>query len=254
MPLYGGLDGRFTNPQFAPRGVTNPPWLRAPRLPVYRQPGTAGAQRAPSTDFGPPAPWMTSGGQSGTGRVSYLGTPLAPTEPDPGLGLATGFNNPFTGQSFTHTAPSYAIDALAAAGLAGLYNPNIDPITELLRTQGFQDYGARQNAARLGARLQGGGDPYLEAFAALQSQMGGQSDLSRLLGSSQLQSAQRNQDFFRDLLMQLLRGSTGIIAEDYSHRREKGTGLGDIGALLGGIGSLVGALPKGRSSPAAAGA
>ena len=126
--------------------------------------------------------------------------------------------------------------AIVDANKARMFDPTFDPLMEQFRAQAFEDMGARQNAIRLGARLQGGGDPYLQAFAALQGQMAGQSDLSRMLGAGTLQRGTDRERFFQDLLRQAIAGQQGLQA---AQAGQPGT---DWGRLFGVVaGSAIGA-------------
>ena len=133
------------------------------------------------------------------------------------------------------------------AGQQGMWSNEGDPaLMALLRGRAFEDAAARQNAARLGARLQGGGDPYLQAYAALQSQMGSQSDLSRMLGGIEQERLGRRQDFFQDLLKQLLGGQLNLDITRYQGdaalraARAGNTGGSSLLGTLGG--ATIGAL------------
>lgn len=235
--MAAGLSWTGFSPQFAPQ---MPPWMRAPRLPTLPNFGQRfGAQPAgPNDSTGP----MMGAAAPASAATPAPATPSAP----PGWGEVgpwTGLGNPFTGSNDIHTAPSIGIDALIAASRAGFYNPNQDPITEMLRTQGLADNAARANAGQLAARLQGGGDPYLQAWAALQSHLGGESDLSRTLGQSALESTQRNQDFYRQILMALLGSNLNTIGSDFLNRHQgQQIAAQDLGAIGGIVGAGLGAL------------
>lgn len=207
--------------QFGPQ---IPSWLQRPEVP-------RGGPWAPA----PGGQGQGLAGMGGQGIRGFMGMGGG------GAGQTPGLANPWVqGRDAIHTPISTGIDAISAANIAGLYNPNVDPLMDRIRSQAFQDNIGRQNAGRLSAQIHGGGDPYLTAFSSLMGGMQGQSDLARILSQAQLARGTQREEFFQNLLMQMLQGSYGKLANDAMRQP------GGLGQLLGQLGGgILGSLPFG---------
>lgn len=190
--LLGSLIGRRKIPGFAYGGIVNRPTLAMI--------GEAGPEAV--------VPLQQPAQPAGGGLRGIAGQ----------LGRGGNTQNPF-GLDVKYTPPAVGLNLLwrAFSGMdpnyGGLFSPmGFQPYNDLIREQGMQDAGARANSARLQVQSQGG-DPALQAYGSLMANLMGQSDTARLLGQSQLQQMGGAQDFYRNLLMQLLGGSTSLLGQ-----------------------------------------
>lgn len=157
--------------------------------------------------------------------------------------------------SVMHTGPAVGLDLLrwgtsgqnpyGDAWAGSIYNPmGYQPYLDAIRQQGMSDAGGRMNALRLQNQVSGG-DPYLNAYAALMGGMRGQSDTARLIGQAQLGQMQGAQDFYRQLLFQLMGGAYQMQGVDRQREMaNKQANAGTVGALGQLGGGLIGAWGK----------
>ena len=247
MPYSWIPEGLDIGRQFGPK---IPEWLRQPQqqMPSQGMAQPLGSGQTPGQSSAQ-SPWMQPTQSRLPGWGSTFGQIQQPQ-------VLRGFENPWAGagSNAKDTPIGHGANALLAADIAGMFNPNVDPLMDRIRQQAFMDNGGRQNALRLGAQIQGGGDPYLQAFAALQGQMQGQSDLSRLLGGAQLARGSEREKFFQDLLMQMLGGAYGVQGASAGRAKDGGFNWGSLLGGLGGaaVGSIFG--PAGTAAGAGAGA
>jgi hypothetical protein len=117
-----------------------------------------------------------------------------------------------------------------AAGV-GIYSPYGDPhILALLQQELQRHLAARQQQQVLAARLSSGGDPYVGAYAELQSRLQGQGELARGLSAARLQLAQGAQGFLRQLEMQRRQEEL----QRWLAQHMQGGGLAQFGGELAG--------------------
>lgn len=130
------------------------------------------------------------------------------------------------------------LQGLTASGVrGGIFDPmGSKELTEMLMGSARREFEPRERSARLAAELSAGDDPYLRAFAGTQSRNQSASDLARLLGDTQAQSALQNQRFLQSIF-------GGPVAGAATRKdAPAGNPWAQVGGQLGGgiIGSFLG--------------
>jgi len=139
--------------------------------------------------------------------IAYPNLGLAPMAPraiassSAGLRPSSIVSRPNVAPGSTPFGRGRPTQLLGQADIAGLFSPFgppqslFDPILDE-QVAGSQ---ARTRAAMLAARLNGRGDPSLAGYASLQSLLGEQGNLVRILGAARAQQSGDTLNFYRDL-------------------------------------------------------
>lgn len=224
--------------------------LLGTRSTPYQQPGesvaSGGAPGAPGGVQGlQPFQGMVNGRQPTSSMLSPLGRPGAPPpapatpgqHPQPGIGPIQGdltdrtYNDP-------RVAPFVGLDLLIKHLGAGNLGPNPSQgMLDALRSQALESSEAARSRGELAAQSMDV-DPATRASYALRSGLQGQSDVSRSLNDVVANSYAERQKFAQMLLQQMI---GGIQQQNVATSGRGGT---DWGGILGGLGSVGGAIRR----------
>jgi len=153
---------------------------------------------------------------------------IAPTATQRQFGNITGvYGSPVEAQ---------AGRALQGAESAGLFDPLGSPrIKALMRQFALRQADARRRRGALLGQL-AGLDPYQQRYAMVQNDIGANSDVSNILGQSELEGLTSNRDFLQRLFMgQLDRATQERLAKQQADAQQSGM----FGQLLGGLGGAI---------------
>lgn len=193
---------------------------------LYNDPHMRQVSAAKDPEF---AAWAAAGGPSGGGMGGY--------GQDPGL---TGINQ------------AAAFGSFNPAGSPGI----MDAIRQQFAGQAGNEYRANQAQLRL---MPGASDPSMNAFNALQSNLGSQGNLSGALTGAQLGQMQNQQQYAQNLALQRAQFLYGLYQQGTQQRFTQANigaaqgnpwanALGQIGGAV--VGGLTGGAAGGRAQPA----